>query len=189
MAHPVSVICVFCGASAGRSSQYRATATELGTLLARRGFELVYGAGRTGLMGAVAEAALVGGARVTGVVPRALNTAELVHQTLPRLEVVADLHERKARMVELSDAFVALPGGYGTLDELLEAVAHAQLGFHHKPVGLLNVKGYFDALLTQLRRCVTDGFLPAEQLDLLSVATEPDALINQITAGLASSDR
>jgi uncharacterized protein (TIGR00730 family) len=187
MAHCVSAICVFCGASAGLSGNYRAAAADLGTVVAERGFDMVYGAGRTGLMGVVAEAALAGGAQVTGIVPRSLNTPELVHQALSRLEVVPDLYLRKARMVELSDAFVALPGGYGTLDELLEAITLAQLGFHQKPVGALNVNGYFDALLAQLQRSVADGFLPAEQLDLLSVASDPRTLLDQITTTLCAA--
>ncbi len=185
----MNAICVFCGASSGHSGSYRSAAAELGAALARRGFGLVYGAGRTGLMGAVAEAALAGGAAVTGIVPRALHTPELVHPALSRLEVVPNLHVRKARMVELSDAFVALPGGYGTLDELLEAVTHAQLGFHHKPVGVLNVDGYFDALLAQLQRCVSDGFLPTEQLGLLDIASDPNALLDQITEDVRVAQR
>jgi len=184
MPHPVSSICVFCAASVGRHSAYRAAATVLGSLLGERGHALVYGAGRTGLMGALAEAALAAGARVTGVVPESLNTPELVHQALSRLEVVPDLHVRKARMVALSDAFVSLPGGYGTLDELLDAVAHAQLRFHDKPVGVLNVDGYFDSLLEQLRRSVSDGFLTAGQLDLLEVAGAPAALLDRVEQSL-----
>jgi uncharacterized protein (TIGR00730 family) len=183
MAHPMNWICVFCGAYAGHSEAHRAAAAELGTLLARRGLGLVYGAGCTGLMGAVAEAALAGGAPVTGVVPDGLNTDALVRRDLSRLEVVPDLHVRKQRMVELGDAFVALPGGYGTLDELLEAATHAQLGYHHKPVGLLNVDDYFDGLLAQLKRAVTEGFLASEQLARLHVASDPEALLDRMVGG------
>jgi len=131
-------------------------------------------------MGALAEAALRGGVEVVGVVPESLNTPELVHGSLTELVVTPDLRTRKAVMAELSDAFAALPGGYGTLDELCETTASAQLGVHDKRVGLLNVAGYFDALVRQIERAVTDGFIAPRQRDLIRVAHEPDELIERL---------
>jgi uncharacterized protein (TIGR00730 family) len=178
-------ICVFCGANSGTRSEYAAAAQQLGALLAQRGLELVYGAGRTGLMGVLAEATLAAGGKVIGVVPEALNTQQLVHPALSRLKVVADLARRKALMADLSDGFIALPGGLGTLDELLEATTAAQLGFHQKPVGALNLAGFFDSLCRQLGRAVSEGFLPAPHRHLLVVETDPATLLDRFGAGAA----
>ena len=137
-------------------------------------------------MGALAKATLAAGGQVVGVVPKALNTRRLVHAELSRLEVVGDLAQRKALMAELGDAFIALPGGLGTLDELLEAATSAQLGYHEKPVGALNVAGYFDSLLTQLDRAVTEGFLPDRHRRLLVVAADPATLLDRLATRAAT---
>ena len=166
-------ICVFCGSSAGGSAAYGAAARALGTLLARRGLGLVYGGASVGLMGAVADAALAGGGEVVGVIPGALAAKEIAHAGLTRLEVVASMHERKARMAELADGFVALPGGMGTLEELSEVLTWAQLGIHDKPCALLDVDGYWRPLVAFLDHAVEERFLRPEHRALLLV--EPDA--------------
>jgi uncharacterized protein (TIGR00730 family) len=143
-------ICVFAGSSAGVRPEYLRAAADLGTVLAARGIELVYGGARVGMMGAVAGAVLAGGGRVTGVIPQALVEKEVAHDGLTELRVVTSMHQRKALMADLSDAFIALPGGWGTLDEMFEILTWAQLGLHRKPCGLLNVSGYFDRLLAFL---------------------------------------
>ena len=139
-------ICVFCGSQNGTDARYRQTAIELGRLLAQRGHGLVYGGGHVGLMGTIADAVLEAGGTVTGVIPKPMTDRELAHKTVTKLHVVSSMHERKALMASLSDAFIALPGGYGTLEELFEVIAWAQLGIHRKPIGVLNAAGYFDAL-------------------------------------------
>jgi uncharacterized protein (TIGR00730 family) len=185
----VKRICVFCGAQAGNSPAYREAATRFGALLARRGLALVYGAGRTGLMGALVEAALQNGAEATGVVPKSLDSAEQVHAALPNLHVVPDLGARKALMLECADAFVALPGGYGTIDELLESASQAQLGLHHKPTGLLNVAGYFDGLVRQLDHAVREGFITPADRNLLVVTEHAEGLLDELAARAASGAR
>jgi uncharacterized protein (TIGR00730 family) len=152
-------ICVFCGASSGRDPRYAAAAAVTGETLARRGLRLVYGGGRLGLMGAVADAALAAGGEVVGVIPRGLVDRELAHPGLTELRIVDALHERKAQMAELSDAFLALPGGFGTLEELAEVLSWAQLDLHAKPIGLLDVDGYFAALEAFLDHAVGEGFI------------------------------
>jgi uncharacterized protein (TIGR00730 family) len=152
-------VCVFCGSSTGHDPRFAETASALGTELARRGMRLVYGGGQVGLMGVVAGAALAAGGEVIGVIPRLLNRREVAHEGLTRLEVVESLAERKLRMGALSDAYVSLPGGIGTLDELFEAWSWSQLGVEAKPNGLLNVAGYFDPLLAFLDRAVDAGFV------------------------------
>jgi uncharacterized protein (TIGR00730 family) len=152
-------ICVFCGASTGRDPAYAAAASLVGETLARRGVHLVYGGSRVGLMGAVADAALAAGGRVTGVIPSTLVEREVAHTGLSDLRVVTTLHERKALMAELSDAFIALPGGLGTLEELAEVLSWAQLELHAKPIGLLDVAGYFTALEAFLDHAEAEGFL------------------------------
>ena len=160
-------ICVFCGASSGHDPRYAAAATAVGERLAQRGIRLVYGGGRLGLMGAVADAALAAGGEVVGVIPRGLVERELAHPGLAQLEVVATLHERKARMSELADAFIALPGGLGTLEELAEVLSWAQLELHAKPIGLLDVGAYFEALEAFLDRAVGEGFVAERHRGLL----------------------
>ena len=175
---------VYCGSSNGASCLFKVAATELGAQLASKGIALVYGGARMGLMGAVADAALASGGDVIGVIPEALTHDEVVHTGLTHLEVVGSMHERKARMLELADGVVALPGGFGTLEELFEALTWAQLRFHAKPIGMLNVNGYFDVLLRFLDDSVSTGFLSERNRALLLDATTPELLLNQIVNAL-----
>ena len=175
-------LCVFCGASAGRLPAYRAAAEAVGRLLAARGIELVYGGGNVGLMGIVADACLDAGGRVIGVIPEALVGREFEgrtvdHRGLTQLEVVDSMHTRKARMAELADGFIALPGGFGTFEEFCEVLTWAQLGFHAKPCGLLDVAGYYTPLLTLFDRAVDEGFLRAENRRMVLAAEQPDVLL------------
>ena len=175
-------ICVFCGSSAGARPAYARAARELGALLAARGIELVYGGGRVGLMGVVADATLAAGGRAIGVIPAALVDREAGHAGLTELHVVRSMHERKALMSDLSSAFVALPGGYGTLEELFEVITWAQLGLHDKPCGLLDVEGYYAPLLAQLDRAVDEGFVAPAMRALVIEERDPDALIERLRA-------
>jgi uncharacterized protein (TIGR00730 family) len=163
-------VCVFTGSSPGHRDEYRAAACDFGRELAARGVELVYGGAAVGLMGAVADAVLAAGGRVTGVIPEALVAREVAHAGLSDLRVVASMHERKAAMADLSDAFVALPGGWGTLDELFEVLTWAQLGLHAKPCGLLNAGGYFDKLLAFMDHMVDEGFVKPAFRPMLAVS-------------------
>jgi uncharacterized protein (TIGR00730 family) len=172
-------ICVFCGASTGHDPRYVAAAAATGERLARRGIRLVYGGGRLGLMGAVADAALAAGGQVVGVIPRGLVDRELAHPGLTELRIVDTLHERKAVMADLADAFLALPGGLGTLEELAEVLSWAQLELHLKPIGLLDVGGYFGALEAFLDRAVGEGFLAARNRRLLLRDDDLDSLLRQ----------
>jgi uncharacterized protein (TIGR00730 family) len=174
-------LCVFCGSSVGNDPVYRSAAQSLGRMLVRRGVGLVYGGGSVGLMGVLADSVLEGGGEVTGVIPSALATKEVQHTGLTETHVVDNMHARKAMMNELSDAFVALPGGYGTLEELFEVVTWAQLGLHDKPIGLLNVVGYFDGLLGCIDSAVAEGFIKPEHRRLLVAGSEPDALLDALT--------
>jgi uncharacterized protein (TIGR00730 family) len=175
-------ICVFAGSSAGVRPEYRDAAEALGSTLSARGIELVYGGAHVGLMGAVADAALAAGGRVTGVIPEALVAKELAHGGVTELRVVASMHERKALMSDLSDAFIALPGGWGTWEELFEVLTWAQLGLHRKPCGVLNVGGYFDGLLGFVAHAINEGFVRVEHASMLIVADTPEALIDQMAA-------
>lgn len=170
-------ICVFCGASAGRDEAYRRAAATVGATLARRGIRLVYGGGRLGLMGAVADAALTGGGEVVGVIPRGLVDRELAHAGATELVVVETLHERKAEMAARSDAFLALPGGLGTLEELAEVLSWAQLDLHAKPIGLLDVDAYFGALEAFLDHAVAEGFVAERHRRLLLRGSDLDDLL------------
>lgn len=175
-------LCVFCGASAGNRDAYREAATALGSLIAGRGMELIYGGGNVGLMGVVANACLDAGGRVTGVIPASLVGREVAgepveHTGLTRLEIVDSMHARKARMAQLADGFIALPGGFGTFEELFEILTWAQLGFHRKPIGLLDVAGYFEPLRMLCDRAVNEGFLPPDNRELLLIASHPTALL------------
>lgn len=169
--------CVFCGSSAGRRPLYADAARALGAEFVRRGIGLVYGGGKVGLMGVLADAVLAEGGRVIGVIPHRLRTVELAHEGLTELRVVDSMHARKALMADLSDGFIALPGGLGTFEELLEIATWGQLRLHAKPVGLLNVAGFFDPLLATLDHSVAEGFLRAEHRALLIVRGEIDALL------------
>jgi uncharacterized protein (TIGR00730 family) len=172
-------ICVYCGANVGARPAYAEAARRLGQFLGERGLGLVYGGGNVGLMGVLADAALLAGAEVVGVIPRALLARELGHQGCTVLRVVETMHERKASMAEFADAFIALPGGLGTLDELFEAMTWAQLGLHQKPIGLLEVDGFFAPLVAYLDRAVTEGFVRVEHRAALTVASEPEELLER----------
>ena len=167
---PKKRVAVYCGSAPGNDPAFLAEATALGNAIATAGFGLVYGGASVGLMGAVADAALSAGAEVIGVLPDILSGKEIAHPGLSALEIVPTMHERKARMAELADAFLILPGGYGTFDELMEAVTWAQLGLHAKPCILINTSGYWNGLLTFLDTTVEAGFLKAENRKLLLVA-------------------
>ena len=173
-------ILVFCGSSPGRRPEYAAAATALGRLLAGRGIGLVYGGASVGLMGAVADGALGAGGEVIGVIPRRLFESEIAHAGLSELRTVETMHERKALMAELSDAVIALPGGTGTLDELFEMFTWSQLGLHRKPIGLLDVAGYWERLLAFLDYMVDERFIRAEHRDVLLVEREPVALLERL---------
>jgi uncharacterized protein (TIGR00730 family) len=172
-------LCVFCGSSAGREAGYAALAVQLAQELAQRGIGIVYGGGRVGLMGALADAALAAGGEVIGVIPQALLDREIGHPGLTELRVVGSMHERKALMAELTDGFIALPGGIGTLEELFEVWSWAQLGFHRKPCGLLEVDGFFEPLVQFLDHLVTAGFVRPPHRAMLLLATSPADLLSQ----------
>jgi uncharacterized protein (TIGR00730 family) len=163
-------VCVFCGSNPGAKKEYRAEAATLGRLLGQAGLGLVYGGAQVGLMGVLADAALDHGSEVLGVIPRALAGIEVAHQNLTRLVQVETMHERKALMAQESDAFLALPGGFGTLDEFFEILTWAQLGIHEKPCVLVNTSGYFDRLLNFLQLAIEEGFLKAKNYALIQVA-------------------
>ena len=178
----MEAICVFCGSSPGALTEYADVARRLGRELVRRKLELVYGGGRVGLMGAIADAVLDAGGRVMGVIPEALERREVAHTGVTDLRVVASMHERKALMADLSDGFVAMPGGLGTLDEMFEILTWAQLGIHAKPCGFLNVAGYFDRLFAFLDDAVAQRFLSLEHRKLMLVDTSPEALLDRFAA-------
>jgi uncharacterized protein (TIGR00730 family) len=182
-------ISVFCGSSRGRRPEYVSAAEELARTAARRGIGIVFGGGRVGLMGVVAEAALAAGGEVIGVIPRSLIARELGHAGLTEQHVVETMHERKALMAELSDGFVALPGGVGTMEELFEVWTWAGLGIHSKPVAMLDVGGYYDPLLEMTDRMVAEGFLHEAYRAALLVAREPGALLDAIAAYRPPLDR
>jgi uncharacterized protein (TIGR00730 family) len=170
-------VCVYCGSNTGSSPLFAETAVSIGTELARANIRVVYGGGRVGLMGIVADAARAADGEVVGIIPAALDRREVAHTGLSELHIVQTMHERKAMMAELSDAFLTLPGGLGTLEELFETLTWSQLGIHQKPVGLINVGGYFDPLLSMLDQFVARGFLRPEHRDLLLEAdTLPDMM-------------
>lgn len=171
-------LCVYCGASTGHSPIYAQAADQLAAELVQRRIALVYGGGNIGLMGRIADGVMRRGGTVTGVIPKGLMDREVGHHGLTTLHIVRDMHERKALMAELSDGFLAMPGGMGTLEELFEALTWAQLGFHAKPIGLLNTNGYYNGLLRFLAHQVNEGFLRADQAALLRDHAEPAALID-----------
>lgn len=174
-------VCVFCGSSLGILTAYARAADDMGRLLAQRGIELVYGGGNVGLMGKVADACLSEGGRAIGVMPRALVEKEISHGSLTELHVVETMHERKALMADLADAFVALPGGYGTWDELCEVLTWSQLGIQRKPCALLNVSGYYDPFLAMADRAREEGFLREVHRSLILADTDPVRLLDRLS--------
>lgn len=173
-------VAVFCGSSPGKDERYANVAAELGRYMASQGIDLVFGGGNVGLMGTIADAVLAGGGQVFGVIPESLRERELAHQGLTRLDVVASMHERKAAMADMADAFVALPGGPGTMDEIFEAWTWAQLGYHSKPCAFYNAFGYYDHLLAFIGQMSQSGFLKPEHAAMLIVAKEPAALVEAL---------
>ncbi|HEY1393996.1 MAG TPA: TIGR00730 family Rossman fold protein [Methylibium sp.] len=181
-------ICVYCGSRLGERPEYEAGARELGRLIAEQGWQLVYGGGNVGLMGILADAALAGGARVVGVIPESLMKREVGHRALSELHVVQTMHQRKQMMAERADAFLALPGGIGTFEELFEAWTWRQLGYHDKPLGLLNVAGYYDGFVQFMRHTTEQGFLSAAQLQTLEIDSDARQLLQRL-ASLAPKAR
>jgi uncharacterized protein (TIGR00730 family) len=174
-------VCVFCGSSQGRRASYREAASRLGRTLAQSGIGLVYGGGNVGLMGVLADAALQAGGEVIGVIPDAMVSQERAHRGVTQLRIVASMHERKALMADLSDAFIALPGGYGTFEEFCEVVTWSQLGIHAKPCGLLNVDGYYDHLLGLFDLAVQEGFVHRDMRRLVLVDATVDAVLQRLS--------
>ncbi len=175
-------ICVFCGSSEGNRPVYREAARAVGRLLARRKIGLVYGGGRVGLMGGLADAVLGAGGEAIGVIPQALMDKEVGHRGLTELRVVASMHERKALMMDLADGFMALPGGFGTLEEFFEVLTWSQLGLHRKPCGLLNVDGYYGELLALVEQGVSDGFIHPVHRNLLLADADPERLFDLLSS-------
>jgi uncharacterized protein (TIGR00730 family) len=181
----MQAIAVYCGASSGADPAYAAAARALARVLVAQNISLVYGGGNVGLMGVIADEALRLGGDVSGVIPKALVAREVGHAGLSRLFVVADMHERKAMMAELADGFIALPGGMGTLEELFEMLTWSQLGIHAKPIGLLNVNGFWDGLVRFVGHQVAQGFVRPEHAGLMLCETDPDALVRRLQMSAA----
>ncbi len=188
---PAFSICIYCGSRPGHDAAFAATAAQVGEWIGRHGGQLVYGGGRSGLMGVVADATLAAGGRVVGVIPRSLVEREHAHTGCTELIVVETMHERKRIMAERADAFVALPGGIGTFEELFETWTWRQLGYHDKPLGLLNQDGYYDALLALVRHSVGNGFMDGSQMRLIEVGTEWQPLLQRLigAAGFTTTVR
>ena len=178
----MKTIAVYCGSSSGNHEIYRENAAATGRFLAQRGIDLVFGGGKVGLMGVVADAALEAGGKVTGVIPGFLQTKEVAHEKLTELIVVENMHQRKALIYEMSDGFIALPGGYGTLEELFEMLTWGQLGLHPKPVGLLNIAGFFDHILASLDHMVQEGFVHKINRKMVLCDHHPEDLFEQMLA-------
>jgi len=185
MAATIRSLCVFCGSAAGRRDDYADAARSFGRVLAERSICLVYGGGNIGLMGILADEVLSGGGHVIGVIPRHLVERELAHAGATEMRIVNSMHERKALMAELADAFVALPGGIGTFEELLEIMTWAQLGLHNKPIGILDVCGYYRPLLTLLNNAAHEGFVLPENEGLLTVTTDPAEMLGRLAASMS----
>lgn len=175
-------VCVFCGSKVGRDDRYRSAAVELGELLAARQVGLVYGGGSVGLMGVIADAVLDAGGEVIGVIPESLATEELLHTRVSDMRIVPSMHARKGLMAELSDAFVALPGGFGTFEEFFEVVTWSQLRLHRKPTGLLNVGGFYDPLIRLVDHAVQEGFIKSTHRQLLIVEERADVLLDRLAS-------
>ncbi|KGN62667.1 cytokinin riboside 5'-monophosphate phosphoribohydrolase LOG1 [Cucumis sativus] len=173
-------ICVFCGSSSGKNPSYQIAAIQLGNQLVERNIDLVYGGGSIGLMGLVSQAVYDGGRHVLGVIPKSLMPKEITGETIGEVRAVSGMHQRKAEMARQADAFIALPGGYGTLEELLEVITWAQLGIHEKPVGLLNVDGYYNSLLSFIDKAVDEGFVSPAARSIIVSAPTPHALITKL---------
>jgi uncharacterized protein (TIGR00730 family) len=180
----VKAVCVFCGSSSGTRPEYAAAARALGTVLARRRITLVWGGGNVGLMGVVADAVLASGGAAIGVIPRGLEERELAHRGASKLHVTNSMHERKALMEQLSDAFIALPGGFGTLDELCEILTWRQLGLHAKPIGLLDVQDFFAPLAAAFDHAVREGFVRPEHRAILARDDDPARLVERLAASV-----
>jgi len=175
-------ICVFCGSRFGNNSVYRAAATDLGKLLAEKELALVYGGGNVGLMGEIANSVLAHGGKATGVIPQFLVEKELVHEKLSEVRIVQSMHERKALMAELADGFIAMPGGFGTLEETVEVLTWAQLGLHRKPIGLLNVEGYFNALYEFFEHMVKENFLHTEYKEMILIKDNAAEMMDSLVS-------
>jgi uncharacterized protein (TIGR00730 family) len=184
---PPFTVCVYCGSRHGARPAYTAAARAVGSLIGARGWQLVYGGGKVGLMGEVADATLAAGGRVAGVIPESLMRREVGHSGLHELHVVPTMHQRKQMMAERADVFLALPGGIGTLEELYEVWTWRQLGYHDQPIGLLNVEGYYDELLRFMQRSVDDGFLAPEQQAVLRVGDGAQALLLELAAAAGAA--
>jgi len=178
-------ICVYCGSSPGRTETYSKTARDLGRVLVERDIKLVYGGASVGIMGVLADAVLEHGGQAVGVIPEALVKKEVAHHHLSELHVTGSMHERKMLMAELSDGFIALPGGIGTLEEISEIWTWAQLGFHKKPFGMLNIEGYFDTLIDFLDHTVLEQFVKQPHRSMLIVETDPDVLLDRFSCYIA----
>ncbi len=182
MLEKIQSICVYCGSADDLGPIYLDAAAQTGTLLAQHHLRLIYGAGKTGMMGALADSVLNNGGEVIGITPEGLNTPQLIHSNLTCLEVTPDIHTRKARMSLLADAFIALPGGYGTLDEFFEALTWAQIGLHAKPIGLLNTNHYYDPILEMIEKAQREKFIYSEHQQLLVQDCDPGALLDKVLA-------
>ncbi|KXZ17340.1 LOG family protein YvdD [Bacillus nakamurai] len=176
----MKTICVFAGSNPGGNEEYKRKATELGAYMAEQGIGLVYGGSRVGLMGAVADALMAGGGKAVGVMPSGLFSGEVVHQNLTELIEVNGMHERKAKMSELADGYIAMPGGFGTYEELFEVLCWAQIGIHQKPIGLYNVNGYFEPMMKMIKYSIQEGFSNDSHLKLIHSSSRPDELIEQM---------
>jgi len=177
----MKAVCVYCGSAFGTRDAYRLAAEGLGTALAAADIALIYGGGRVGLMGTVADAVLAAGGKAIGVIPQLLMDKEVAHRQLSELHVVDDMHQRKRMMADLADAFITMPGGAGTLEELFETYTWAQLGYHNKPMGLLNIAGFYDPLIAMLRHTADEGFIRSDFVDLLALDADPTALLTTLS--------
>ncbi|MEW4059336.1 TIGR00730 family Rossman fold protein [Bacillus siamensis] len=176
----MKTICVFAGSNPGVNEEYKRKAAELGEYMAEQGIALVYGGSRVGLMGTVADALMAGGGKAVGVMPSGLFSGEIVHQNLTELIEVSGMHERKAKMSELADGYIAMPGGFGTYEELFEVLCWAQIGIHQKPIGLYNVNGYFEPMMKMVKYSIQEGFSNESHLKLIHSSSHPDELIEQM---------
>lgn len=177
----MKTICIYCGSSDKTDEVYLQAADEMGRILSERGLKLVFGAGNTGMMGRLADSVLKSGGQAIGVIPKIFETPALMHSGLSDLFVVDDMHKRKAMMIDLADAFIALPGGFGTFEELFEVLTWSQVGLHSKPIGVLNVRGYFSPMLNMIEQARTEGFIYHEHRQLLISETEPGVLLDRLS--------